>query len=125
MRFPLHLVALRLATTAAAVNRQPLHIFTSVNDVRHPWGLLQPIANSVKVLPRRGAAPGLQNAALPPLGFPPSRGNCMFNGDKVLYIARTDLKSHSGPIEVFWVAGSKSLNDTSGLQRCVCRSVSI
>ena len=112
-------LALHVGATAAAAN-QPLHLFTSVvDDTRRPWGLLQPIANTVKPLAEGDSGPRL--------GFPPSRddGTCLFNGDKVLYIGRTGLKTpDSGPIEVFWVAGSKTLDDPSGVQRVVCRSVS-
>ena len=72
--------------------------------------------------PREDGAAGLGQLLL---GFPPSSSECKFNGDKVLYLARTGLKTpDSGPIEVFWVAGSKKLNDPSGLQLAVCRSVS-
>ena len=111
-------LALRVGATAAAAN-QPIHLFTSASDVRRPWGLLQPIANTVKPIDEGSRGPRL--------GFPPSRGDgtCLFNGDKVLYIGRTGLNTpDSGPIEVFFVAGSKTLDDPSGVQRVVCRSVS-
>ena len=113
------MLALQLALHVGATANQPIHLFTSVDDTRRPWGLLQPIANTVKPLAEGDSGPRL--------GFPPSRGDgtCLFNGDKVLYIGRTGLKTpDSGPIEVFWVAGSKTLDDPSGVQRVVCRSVS-